>query len=176
MLGGVYEYGRVFYDDFNITQRKITMETIKRIINSKTVLYVFFGMLTTVINYFCFWLFYRVLMQGNGSIYANIIAFVISVAFAFVVNKLFVFKSNSWSAAVLIKEGVPFVASRIFSFLIEEAGLFISEEIINANKIVIFSVSGISVDGVTLTKVALSVFVIILNYVFCNFFVFKRKE
>lgn len=147
-----------------------------RIMNNKTVLYVFFGLLTTVINYFCFWLFYRVLMQGNGSIYANIIAFVISVAFAFVVNKLFVFKSTLWSAAVLIKEGVPFVASRIFSFLIEEAGLFISEEIIEANKIVIFTIKGVCVDGVTITKLILSVFVIIINYLFCNFFVFKQKE
>ena len=147
-----------------------------RIMNNKTVLYVFFGLLTTVINYFCFWLFYRVLMQGNGSIYANIIAFVISVEFAFVVNKLFVFKSTLWSAAVLIKEGVPFVASRIFSFLIEEAGLFISEEIIEANKIVIFTIKGVCVDGVTITKLILSVFVIIINYLFCNFFVFKQKE
>lgn len=147
-----------------------------RIMNNKTVLYVFFGLLTTIINYFCFWLFYRVLMQGNGGIYANIIAFAISVAFAFVVNKLFVFKSTLWSAAVLIKEGVPFVASRIFSFLIEEAGLFISEEIIEANKIVIFTIKGVCVDGVTVTKLILSVFVIIINYLFCNFFVFKQKE
>lgn len=147
-----------------------------RIMNNKTVLYVFFGLLTTIINYFCFWLFYRVLMQGNGSIYANIIAFVISVAFAFVVNKLFVFKSTLWSAAVLIREGVPFVASRIFSFLIEEAGLFISEEIIETNKIVIFTIKGVCVDGVTITKLILSVFVIIINYLFCNFFVFKQKE
>ena len=65
---------------------------IKKIINKETILYLFFGVLTTLINYVSFFLFYNV-MQINELI-ANTIAFIFSLIFAFVVNKLFVFESK----------------------------------------------------------------------------------
>ena len=150
------------------------MNKLKKLINSETVSYLFFGVMTTLVNYLCFWLFYEIVLNGKGSIYANIFAFIISVLFAFVVNKIFVFKSRLWGFKALAKEFVPFIASRVASFGIEELGLFISEEVLALNNVAVLTVGQSVIDGVTVTKLALSVLVVIMNYVFCKFFVFKK--
>ena len=74
-----------------------------------------------------------------------------------------------------LKKEVPsFLASRVGSFLIEEAGLFLCEGVLKLNGVILFNMIGIEVDGITAAKLALSVVVVILNYVFCKFFVFKK--
>ena len=150
------------------------MDKLKKIFNRETILYLFFGVMTTVVNYVVFWLCYEVLLGREGSLIANAVAFVAAVIFAFVVNKVFVFESKSWALAVVLKEIPPFVASRVASFGIEELGLFISESLLGWNEIVVLRWMGTAIDGVTLTKLALSVIVVIVNYVFCKWFVFKK--
>ena len=86
-------------------------------------MYIVFGILTTVVNYSVFLLCYNTLFRGKDGLYANIIAFIAAVLFAFVVNKLFVFKSKSWSFMALKKEIPSFLATRIGSFIVEEFGI-----------------------------------------------------
>ena len=81
-------------------------------------MYIVFGILTTVVNYSAFLLWYNTLFRGKDGLYANIIAFIEAVLFAFVVNKLFVFESKSWSFMVLKKEIPSFLATRIGSFIV----------------------------------------------------------
>lgn len=149
------------------------MEKLKKLLNRETILYIVFGVMTTVVNYVVFHLIYTA-MGGRGSIVANAVAFVVSVIFAFVVNKLFVFESKSWAPAVLKKEIPSFVASRVASFGIEEAGLLVSESVMGWNEVIVLTIAGTAIDGVTVTKLALSVIVVILNYVFCKLVVFKK--
>lgn len=141
------------------------MEKLKKLLNRETILYIVFGVMTTVVNYVVFHLIYTA-MGGRGSIVAN--------AVAFVVNKLFVFESKSWAPAVLKKEIPSFVASRVASFGIEEAGLLVSESVMGWNEVIVLTIAGTAIDGVTVTKLALSVIVVILNYVFCKLVVFKK--
>ncbi len=150
------------------------MDKLKKLLNRETILYLVFGVATTVVNYIVFWLVYDVALGKQRSLAANTVAFIAAVVFAFVVNKMYVFESKSWGMEALKKEIPSFLASRIGSFLIEEAGLFLCEGVLNLNGVILFNVMGMEVDGITTAKLALSVVVVILNYVFCKFFVFKK--
>ena len=146
---------------------------MKKLLNRETVSYLIFGVLTTVVNYVVFHLCYTA-MGARGSVLANAIAFVAAVIFAFVVNKLFVFESKSWAPEVLRREIPPFLASRVASFGIEELGLLLSEGVFHWNLVTVLTVGETVIDGVTVTKLALSVIVVILNYVFCKWLVFRK--
>lgn len=150
------------------------MDKIKKLLNKETILYIIFGVATTVVNYVVFYLLYNVLWQQQNSLTANAVAFVAAVIFAFVVNKLFVFESKSWSAATLRREIPSFLAARIGSFGIEEAGLFLAEKVLKLGGVIAITLGGVSLDWITIVKVALSFVVVALNYVFCKLFIFKK--
>lgn len=150
------------------------MDKLKKLLNRETILYLVFGVATTVVNYIVFYLVYDLMFGQDNSLVANCAAFIVAVIFAFVVNKMFVFESKSWGFEALRREVPSFLAGRIGSFLIEEAGLFLCEHVWKLNGVVLLSVAGMELDGITVAKLALSVIVVILNYVFCKFFVFKK--
>ena len=120
--------------------------------------YLFFGVLTTAVN----WLVYYPLtnLLGCDPTLANVIAWVVSVAFAFVTNKPFVFKSYDWSPAVVIPELTKFVSTRIGSGLLETAMIFLLVNLLRF-------------DG-NIVKIAVSVLVVIINYVGSKLLVFKK--
>lgn len=146
---------------------------MKRIFNKETVLYLLFGVLTTAVNYIVFYAFYQAL--GLSSLLSNAVAFMAAVIFAYFVNKIFVFESKSWAPAVILPEILQFTAARVFSFLLEEAGLLICDNWLDLGRYRIFALWGIEVDGVLLSKLAMAVIVVILNYVFCKWIIFKKK-
>ena len=150
------------------------MDKIKKILNRETVLYIIFGVATTVVNYVVFYLLYSVLWNQSHSLAANAAAFVAAVIFAFVVNKLFVFESKSWSADTLKREIPSFLAARIGSFGIEEAGLFLCEKVLKLGGVIAITLGGVALDWITVVKVALAFVVVALNYVFCKLFIFKK--
>ena len=150
------------------------MEKLKKLLNRETILYIVFGVATTVVNYIVFHILYNVLWHQNHSLAANAAAFVAAVIFAFVVNKLFVFESQSWDAATLKREIPSFLGARVGSFGIEEAGLFLAEKVFKLGGIIAISIGGTAFDWITVVKVALAFVVVALNYVFCKLFVFKK--
>ena len=150
------------------------MDKIKKILNRETVLYIIFGVATTVVNYVVFYLLYNVLWSQSRSLEANAAAFVAAVIFAFVVNKLFVFESKSWSMDTLKREIPSFLAARIGSFGIEEAGLFLCEKVLKLGGVIAITLGGVALDWITVAKVALAFVVVALNYVFCKLFIFKK--
>jgi putative flippase GtrA len=149
------------------------MDKIKKILNRETVLYIIFGVATTAVNYVVFYLLYNVLWNQSRSLAANAAAFVAAVIFAFVVNKLFVFESKSWSVDTLKREVPSFLAARIGSFGIEEAGLFLCEKVLKLGGVIAITLGGVVLDWITVVKVALAFVVVALNYVFCKLFIFK---
>jgi putative flippase GtrA len=150
------------------------MDKIKKILNRETVLYIIFGVATTAVNYVVFYLLYNVLWSQSRSLEANAAAFVAAVIFAFVVNKLFVFESKSWSMDTLKREIPSFLAARIGSFGIEEAGLFLCEKVLKLGGVIAITLGGVALDWITVAKVALAFVVVALNYVFCKLFIFKK--
>ena len=150
------------------------MDKIKKILNRETVLYIIFGVATTAVNYVVFYLLYNVLWNQSRSLAANAAAFVAAVIFAFVVNKLFVFESKSWSMDTLKREIPSFLAARVGSFGIEEAGLFLCEKVLKLGGVIAITLGGVALDWITVAKVALAFVVVALNYVFCKLFIFKK--
>ena len=143
------------------------MKLWQKIIGHETARYLFFGVLTTMVNYLVFGLCYN--LTRMGAMAANTLAFIAAVVFAFVTNKRYVFESKSWAWPVLKREVPGFVGGRIASFLVEQAGLYLAESVFELGR---YSLLGL--DGIMLTKAALAVIVVVLNYIFGKL-VFKKK-
>lgn len=122
--------------------------------------YLFFGGLTTLVNYLVYLPCYNYL-RFSASV-SNVIAWAAAVAFAFLTNKPFVFKSHDWSAKVVLPELVKFVGCRVGSGLLETAILFITVDCLRWNGNII--------------KLIVSVLVVIVNYFGSKLLVFRRRE
>ena len=141
---------------------------LEKLLNRETITYLIFGVLTTVLNWILFWLGTK-LFGDRYALLINVFCFVAAASFAYVTNKLFVFESKSWAPAVLRHEIPSFFGARIFSFFLEEAGLWFAQYILHADRALI-----LGVDGLMIAKVLLSVLVVVLNYIFSKLFIFKK--
>ena len=73
--------------------------------NKEIIKYLIFGILTTLVNILCFY----ILDKLNIDIYINnTISWIVSVIFAFITNKLYVFESKSLDIKTIFKEGTSF--------------------------------------------------------------------
>ncbi|MBP3674324.1 MAG: GtrA family protein [Oscillospiraceae bacterium] len=121
--------------------------------------YLFFGVLTTVVNYLIYLPCYNI--WGLSASVSNVIAWVGAVAFAYLTNKPFVFKSHDWSAKTVIPELTKFVGCRLGSGAMETAIIFVS-------------VDCLGWDG-NVMKLVTSILVIIVNYLASKLVVFRNK-
>ena len=144
------------------------MRNKKEIIN-----YIIFGVLTTVVNFAVFWLFNR-LLGKNYYLVSNVIAWIVAVAFAYVTNKIWVFESKVTKPKALAKEIIEFFIARLFSLGVEEAGLLILVDLMKF-KDLNFNLFTFTVTGELIAKVILAVVVVILNYIFSKFIIFKKQ-
>ena len=122
--------------------------------------YLFFGGLTTVVNYVVYLPCFNLL--GMSAAVSNVIAWAAAVLFAFLTNKPFVFKSYDWSAKTVWPEFTKFVGCRIGSGVLETAIIFVTVDLLcwNGNWM----------------KLATSVLVVILNYFASKLLVFRKGE
>ena len=134
--------------------------------HKEIVLYVVFGLLTTVVNYLVFYPLVNIpVMKDNVSwwtLVVNVIAWIAAVAFAYVTNKFFVFKSKDTSKKTVFREIVSFVGARVASLLIEEAILALFVTVLHLNE--------------NLIKLIASVGTVIINYFFSKFVIFRKKK
>ena len=154
-------------------------ELIKKLINKETVTYIIFGVGSTVVNLGVFKLcdlFFTSVTETDLVLLTNLIAWVAAVIFAFVTNKLWVFESKSWKSSVLKKEIPSFVGARLFSLGVEELGLLVFIKWLNFDRFS-WNVFGLfTLGGKMMVKIGLAVIVVIMNYVFSKFIIFKNKE
>ena len=123
----------------------------------EVLMYLLFGGLTTLVNIITFF----VLRLFNVEVYvSNLIAWIVSVLFAFITNKLFVFESHNDSKKKNVKELVSFFGFRILSLGIDMASMYLLLQVLST--------------GEVFAKIVANVIVIILNYVFSKLFVFKK--
>ncbi len=121
--------------------------------------YLVFGILTTLINIGVFQLCNGVLRWSWQA--ANIVAWILAVLFAFLTNKLYVFKSKSFRAGVFWRELAEFTGARLLSLGVDYACLWLLIEVCGWNKL--------------LSKVADNVVVVVINYVFSKLIIFRKK-
>lgn len=140
----------------------------------EAILYLFFGGLTTLVDLVVHFLLDKPLGKDLYYVSATI-AWVAAVAFAFVVNKLWVFESKSWEKRIARRELVEFVSARVFSLLVELAGMSLMIEILGM-KSREYSFAGYVLAGSDVAKLVMQVVVVILNYFFSKLVIFKKKK
>ena len=121
--------------------------------------YVFWGVMTTAVNYVS----YLLLTEGLRIHYlaGTVIAWVLSVLFAYFVNKLFVFQSRDWAWRVALRELWQMVASRLFSLGLEMGILWLFVDKLHYNDAIV--------------KLCANVAVVVVNYVLSKFIIFRKK-
>ena len=121
--------------------------------------YLFFGVLTTVVNYMIYLPVYN--FCGFSAALSNMIAWVGAVIFAFLTNKPFVFQSHDWSAKTVVPELTKFFSCRVASGVLETVILFLTVDCLHWNG--------------NLWKLVTQVLVIVINYVGSKLLVFRKK-
>ena len=141
----------------------------KQIANRETLSYLIFGIMTTIVNFGAFIVFNQIFGE-RYYLLSNIFTFIIATLFAFVTNKQFVFQSRTWAWNTLITELLSFTAARVGTFLIiEEAGLWIAVEFLNAGRYRFLFLSGI-----LLAKISLAFLAVLVNYILSKCFICKK--
>jgi len=135
------------------------IETYKKY--SEIINYLIFGVLTTVVSLCTYYLCVYTFLNPDNPVQlqiANIFSWIVSVLFAYVTNRRYVFKSKEKN---MLKEGAKFIGSRISTLLLDMLVMFIGVTLLKLNDKII--------------KVISQVLVIVGNYLVSKLFVFKRK-
>lgn len=127
-------------------------------INRETIAYGIAGVLTTIVNFVSLEMFCR---MGFPTLTSNTIAWVIAVTFAYIVNKINVFRSESYDAKDEASKITKFFGLRLITLAIEQVGLLIFVVWLGFYRLLI--------------KAFLAIFVIILNYIFSKIFIFHKN-
>lgn len=138
------------------------MERIKKLyLEYKEVIhYLFFGGCATIVNFISYYIPSNLL--GMDAIISNIIAWVISVLFAYVTNKLFVFESETKNLKEFIMEMFSFIFARVFTGALCDVGIFaLMINVLHVNDII--------------SKIITQILVVILNYLFSKLIIFRKK-
>lgn len=133
---------------------------ISKLLNKETISYIIFGILTTLVNYVVFYVFYH--FTDTDPLIYNTIAWIVSVLFAFITNKLFVFSSKSFAFNRVFKEFTAFVTARLLSLLFETIFIAITVKLLHMNEL--------------LSKIICSIFVVIFNYFASKFIIFNKNK
>ena len=151
------------------------MKTIKVLFSKyrELIIYFVFGVFTTLVNLITFHLF-NLLLGNEHYLVSNVVAWIASVIFAYITNKIWVFESKSWSVKVLLREIPSFFSARVLSFAVEEVGLFLLVDIAGMS-VYGLSVFSFNITGELIAKVILAVIVVILNYIFSKFLIFRKR-
>ena len=133
-------------------------ELLKKILTKEVILYIVFGVFTTVVNLASFYVMNSILNLNENI--ANFIAILLAVIFAYITNKDLVFHANSKGFKERIQQFCKFMIGRAFTMAVEFVGGFLLFKLPIPNII---------------TKTGLTVIVIILNFFISKFFAFKHN-
>lgn len=122
--------------------------------------YLFFGGCTTLVNIIVFWVCADVLTWAT--IPSTTVAWVLSVIFAYVTNRIWVFESNASGRTEILREISAFFLCRGGTFLIDLAMMYTMVDLLGCPKMII--------------KVTANVIVILANYVLSKTVIFKATE
>lgn len=124
--------------------------------------YLIIGVLTTVVSLVTYYACVYTFLDPKDAIelqIANVISWILAVAFAYITNRIFVFKSKSKQ---ILKEITSFVSARVLTLLIDMFIMFIMVTTLHIND--------------KISKLVVQVVVIVLNYILSKLFVFKKRK
>ena len=131
------------------------MERKKEVIS-----YLFFGVLTTLTNIVSYVVLSK-LFEVDYKL-ATTIAWGISVLFAFITNKLYVFNSKETNIVLIAKEFTSFTFFRLLSYLMDLGMMVLMIEWLKTDDLI--------------AKIVANFFVVFFNYFASKYVIFKKKE
>ncbi len=129
-------------------------------INKSTISYLIFGLLTTVVNIVTY-AFLASFLNVDYKL-ATTVAWILSILFAFITNKLFVFNSKEITFVLMVKELVNFVIFRLLSLLVDIIIMFIIIDLLLWNDL--------------FAKVIANGVVVVMNYFTSKNITFKKNS
>lgn len=123
------------------------------------ILYLFFGICTTIVNIITYYLSAHIL--SLSVILSTCLAWLVSVIFAYITNKWWVFESKSLRLKAVIQEFLSFTGCRLFTGACDLL-------------IMLIFVDSLGMDDL-FVKIASNILVVVLNYIFSEMIIFKRK-
>lgn len=128
--------------------------------NKEVLLYLFFGGLTFLVSVISYAYFNVTL--GINELVANIISWVLAVAFAFFTNRIWVFQAPTETVSQFLMQLIRFFMGRVATLVVEEVILLVFITILGFNSMAV--------------KVIAQVIVIVLNYIISKLVVFRKKN
>lgn len=142
------------------------MEVVKEYYKKyeEVIKYLFFGVLTTVVNYVVYYGIVFVMRTSDGMVgfLANLIANIAAILFAYVTNRKFVFESKATGRLEVLKEMASFFSCRIFSMFVDSFIYFVGCTKMGFSDLIVKTIS--------------QVVIIVLNYVLSKLVVFRKKD
>ncbi len=124
------------------------------------ILYLVFGVLTTVVNIVVYWLCVHAL--GTSVMFGTVAAWALAVFFAYVTNRSMVFHSSATGKSEILKEIGSFFACRLGTGVVDWVIMFVFVTVLHFNDMII--------------KILANIIVIILNFVLSKFVIFKKGD
>lgn len=138
------------------------MEKIKELYNKykEVINYLIFGVLATIVNFVSYYISARIF--NIDEVVSSGISWFLSVLFAYITNRIFVFESRKSGVKEIIKEMVSFFLARVLSGILCDVGTFaLMVKVLHINDI--------------FAKVVTQVMVVVVNYVFSKVFIFRKE-
>ena len=126
-------------------------------LDRELILYVVFGAFTFFVNLISYFFFANIL--NINYLVSNAIAWFLSVLFAYITNRTWVFESKS---PKILKEMSLFFGGRIFSGAVD--------------MVLMYTFIDLLVFNDSISKIVVQIIVIVLNYVFSKLIVFKETH
>lgn len=146
----------------------MNIQTIKKkLLNYETISYLIAGVLTTLVDYAVFALVNESLKRGavfgevEAAMAATVISWIAAVLFAYVTNKLLVFRNYDFHPGHLSKEFSAFFAARLLSGLITMVLMWLMVDRLRWNEYA--------------AKILTSGFNMVFNYVASKLYIFKKN-
>ena len=137
--------------------RPSIIELVKQ--HKDVVAYLFFGVCTTIVNIVGYFICSHLFGLSTGV--STVVAWIVSVAFAYVTNKLWAFDSKSWEARVVWREAFSFLCCRLATGAFDIGFMMVTVDLLCLNDLWM--------------KVISNVVVVVANYVASKLFIFKGK-
>ena len=119
-----------------------------------------YGVLTTVISLFVYYLLVILFLFPNNALQlqiANVLSWIAGVTFAYFTNRSIVFRSKNSNR---VKEAANFILSRVITLIMDMLIMFVGVSLMNGNDKIL--------------KLISQVIVVVSNYLFSKIFVFRK--
>jgi putative flippase GtrA len=123
-------------------------------------MYILFGILTTIIN-IAVYAFFVEIINVNYKI-STTIAWLVSLLFAYITNKIYVFHSKQTNLLSILKEMISFIFFRMATYFLDIGSMIVMIELFHFNE--------------HMAKIASNILIVISNYLVSKFFVFKPNK